>query len=95
MKQKEEFVRSFLEKEIKTLHPSIAIRGIGLIWGIDVSGFIDEAGAKRMSEICFENGLIIERAGRGDLVLKIMPPLTVTMEHLTAGRSIIKSSMRR
>ncbi|WP_374017629.1 diaminobutyrate--2-oxoglutarate transaminase [Paenibacillus thiaminolyticus] len=95
VKQKEEFVRSFLDKEIKPLHPSIAIRGLGLIWGIDVSGFTDEAGAKRMTEISFENGLIIERAGRGDRVLKIMPPLTVSMEHLAAGCDIIKSSMQQ
>lgn len=95
VKQKEEFVRSFLDKEIKPLHPSIAIRGLGLIWGIDVSGFTYEAGAKRMTEISFENGLIIERAGRGDCVLKIMPPLTVSMEHLAAGCDIIKSSMQQ
>ncbi|MBP1173186.1 hypothetical protein JOE49_000438 [Paenibacillus sp. PvR133] len=55
----------------------------------------DEAGAKRMTEISFENGLIIERAGRGDCVLKIMPPLTVSMEHLAAGCDIIKSSMQQ
>nr|WP_238808427.1 aminotransferase class III-fold pyridoxal phosphate-dependent enzyme [Paenibacillus sp. EKM212P] len=95
VKQKEEFVRSFFDKEIKPLHPSIAIRGLGLIWGIDVSGFTDEAGAKRMTEISFENGLIIERAGRGDRVLKIMPPLTVSMEHLATGCDIIKSSMQQ
>lgn len=62
VKQKEEFVRSFLDQEIKPLHPSIAIRGLGLIWGIDVSGFMDEAGAKRVTDISFDNGLIIERA---------------------------------
>lgn len=95
VKKKEEFVRSFLDKEIKPLHPSIAIRGLGLIWGIDVSGFTDEAGAKRMTEISFKNGLIIERAGRGDHVLKIMPPLTVSMEHLAAGCDIIKSSIQQ
>ncbi|WKL05010.1 aminotransferase class III-fold pyridoxal phosphate-dependent enzyme [Paenibacillus amylolyticus] len=95
VKQKEEFVRSFLDQEIKPLHPSIAIRGLGLIWGIDVSGFMDEAGAKRVTDISFDNGLIIERAGRGDCVLKIMPPLTVSMEHLAAGCDIIKSSMQQ
>ena len=88
-------MRSFLDQEIKPLHPSIAIRGLGLIWGIDVSGFMDEAGVKRVTDISFENGLIIERAGRGDCVLKIMPPLTVSMEHLAAGCDIIKSSMQR
>ena len=62
VKQKEEYVRSFLDQEIKPLHPSIAIRGLGLIWGIDVSGFMDEAGAKRVTDISFENGLIIEEA---------------------------------
>lgn len=78
-----------------TSSKSIAIRGLGLIWGIDVSGFTDEAGAKRMTEISFENGPIIERADRGDRVLKIMPPLTVSMEHLAAGCDIIKSSMQQ
>ncbi|WP_159884980.1 diaminobutyrate--2-oxoglutarate transaminase [Paenibacillus puerhi] len=90
---KEAYVKEFLEKEIKPLHPDITIRGLGLIWGIDVSGFADEAKAKQIAARCFENGLVIERAGRNDTVIKLMPPLTVSMENLKTGCEIIKHSM--
>ncbi|WP_281887487.1 diaminobutyrate--2-oxoglutarate transaminase [Paenibacillus sp. YYML68] len=94
VKEKEAFVQHYLETEIKPLHPDITIRGLGLIWGIDVSAFADEEKAGRMTKLCFENGLIIERAGRNDTVLKIMPPLTISMKHLKDGCDIIRSSMQ-
>ncbi|WP_055108696.1 diaminobutyrate--2-oxoglutarate transaminase [Paenibacillus ihumii] len=95
VQQKEEFVRSFLINEIMPLHQNIDVRGMGLIWGIDVSGFADERRAALISSKCFENGLIIERAGRNDTVLKIMPPLTISLESLEAGCLILKSALQQ
>ncbi|MEC0236343.1 diaminobutyrate--2-oxoglutarate transaminase [Paenibacillus kribbensis] len=92
VKEKEAFVQQFLREHIQTIDPLIAIRGLGLIWGIDVS-HLGEAFAKEVAALCFENGLIIERAGRNDTVIKIMPALTISLENLRKGCNIIKESM--
>ena len=42
---------------------------------------------------CFEKGLVIELAGRGDSVLKILPALTIDKETLVKGLNIIKESI--
>lgn len=49
-------------------------RGQGLIWGIDLAQCGGPAVAKTMGQDCFTNGLIIERAGRADTVLKMLLP---------------------
>lgn len=92
VKEKEAFVQQFLREHIQKMDPLIEIRGLGLIWGIDVT-HLGEAFAKEVATLCFSKGLIIERAGRNDTVLKIMPALTISMENLSKGCNIIKESM--
>ncbi|MCV9952191.1 diaminobutyrate--2-oxoglutarate transaminase [Paenibacillus sp. BT-177] len=92
VKEKEAFVQQFLREHIQKIDPLIEIRGLGLIWGIDVT-HLGEAFAKEVATLCFSKGLIIERAGRNDTVLKIMPALTISMENLSKGCNIIKESM--
>ncbi len=93
--RKSELINQYLNKYIKPLNPGIGIRGIGMIWGIDFSD-IDSTGelTHTIASKCFENGLIIERAGRHDTVLKIMPALTIEDDVLKKGLDIIKSSIR-
>ena len=43
---------------------------------------------------CFRRGLVIERSGRNDCVLKLMPALTITEEELAEGLEIIRESMK-
>ncbi|MCP3797218.1 diaminobutyrate--2-oxoglutarate transaminase [Paenibacillus sp. CH40] len=92
VKEKEAFVQQFLREHIQSIDPLIEIRGMGLIWGIDVS-HLGEAFAKEVASLCFSRGLIIERAGRNDTVIKIMPALTISLENLRKGCEIIKESM--
>ncbi|MGQ3481850.1 diaminobutyrate--2-oxoglutarate transaminase [Paenibacillus sp. TY11] len=92
VKEKEAFVQQFLREHIQTMDPLIEIRGMGLIWGIDVS-HLGEVFAKEVASLCFSRGLIIERAGRNDTVIKIMPALTISLENLHKGCNIIKESM--
>ncbi|OMF39315.1 diaminobutyrate--2-oxoglutarate transaminase [Paenibacillus peoriae] len=92
VKEKEAFVQQFLREHIQSIDPLIEIRGMGLIWGIDVS-HLGEAFAKEVATLCFSRGLIIERAGRNDTVIKIMPALTISLENLRKGCDIIKESM--
>ena len=90
VKKKGEFVKKYVEEIVLPLDSRITLRGVGLLWGIDFAG-IDASGdlSHRIADKCFEKGLIIERAGRHDSVLKIMPPLTITEEELKEGIDII------
>jgi diaminobutyrate-2-oxoglutarate transaminase len=89
--ERETLVETFLTKHIKPLVPDAEIRGIGLIWGIDVH---DGAKAKAICDRCFEKGLIIERAGRKDAVVKIMPSLVIPKDQLTQGLEIIAEAIK-
>ena len=86
------------EKKIKlTLAKGVArtrkdhretVRGLGLIWGIDLSGCTGVT-ASRISQACFARGLVIETCGRHDDVLKILPPLTISRLNLELGLGLI------
>ncbi len=86
-KRKGQIVEKFLNEEIKPLGKDFEIRGIGLIWGIETH---NEALAKEISKKCFEAGLIVERAGRENSVVKVMPPLVIEDETLNKGLEILK-----
>ncbi|WP_371915977.1 diaminobutyrate--2-oxoglutarate transaminase [Paenibacillus sp. P3E] len=92
--QKGAIIENFLRNEIKPLIPEVDIRGIGLIWGIDFGGCADPMSAERVAKACFQAGLIIERVGRNDTVLKIMPPLMIEQDLLLQGCEIIKQTIR-
>lgn len=92
VKEHERVIADFLQNEIITLDPRLAVRGLGMIWGIDFSG-IDASLSKIAMQACVENHLILERAGRNDCVLKIMPPLTIETDILLEGLQIIKESV--
>ena len=63
-----------------------------MIWGIDLVNFGGASLAKNITDRCFELGLIIERVGRNDTVIKILPPLTIELSTLQTGCSIIKEA---
>ena len=91
--RKGKIVKDFLSNEILTIDNRIKVRGIGLIWGVDFSGF-DEDITKPLIAACFKNGLIIERVGRENNVLKIMPPLVIEDTILIKGLEIIRDSLK-
>lgn len=68
------------------------VRGRGLIQGIE---FDDPNLATHISQMCFEQGLLVETAGPNDEVLKILPPLTITEEELSWGMQVITQSSTR
>lgn len=92
VKVKESFLQKFLIDKIVSISEKINIRGIGLIWGIDIANFGDTSLAKKITSRCFELGLIIEKVGRNNTVIKILPPLTIEMPTLEKGCSIIKQA---
>ncbi len=84
----------FIEKEILSLDERLKLRGLGLIIGIDFSKIDIENITKKIAQGCFYKGLIIERAGRKDAVLKLLPPLVITDEELLKGLNIIKEVIK-
>ncbi|MBE7060495.1 MAG: diaminobutyrate--2-oxoglutarate transaminase [Ruminococcaceae bacterium] len=90
VKSKARIIEDYIKTEICPIHKDLKYRGIGMLWGIDFSD-IDSTLALKIVHKAFDNGLIVEVAGRKDSVLKIMPPLTVEESILIEGLSIIKS----
>lgn len=93
VRRKGELVAKFLHDEILPLDARINDRGIGLLWGIDFSAFGKDM-TKPLIAACFRNGLIVERVGRENNVLKLMPPLVIEDALLYRGLGILKKSIQ-
>lgn len=92
VKVKESFLKDFLINKLASIYGKIKIRGLGLIWGIDIANYEDDNLAKKITSRCFDLGLIIEKVGRNDNVIKILPPLTIETPLLEKGCSIIQQA---
>ena len=93
VQRKAQIVENYLIENILPLDSRISYRGIGLIWGVDFSG-LDKDITKPLIAACFKNGLIVERVGRDNNVLKLMPPLVIEDELLYKGLDILKNSLK-
>ncbi|MCP9986115.1 diaminobutyrate--2-oxoglutarate transaminase [Streptomyces sudanensis] len=67
-----------------------ARRGRGLVWGLV---FREPHVARQVADAAFARGLLVETAGSGDEVVKLMPPLTSTDEELAEGLDILRESV--
>jgi diaminobutyrate-2-oxoglutarate transaminase len=78
-------------QQLADAHPHLAtqVRGRGMFYGLLIN---DPEKAGLITRTCFENGLIIERAGMEDEVVKLLPPLTISDEDLQAGLTILKQA---
>lgn len=85
-------IERHLRDRVLPLDPRLAMRGKGLIWGLDGSA-VSPTLAERVSARCFERGLVIETAGRRDGVLKFLPPLTIEMPLLERGLAIVEQAV--
>ncbi|NEW06652.1 diaminobutyrate--2-oxoglutarate transaminase [Paenibacillus sp. SYP-B3998] len=92
--KKEQFVKRFLNEHIATLSKDIHVRGMGLLWGVDVSECKHSNISKEIAMRCYELGLVLERVGRQDAVIKIMPPLTISIEELEQGCKILQQAVQ-
>jgi diaminobutyrate-2-oxoglutarate transaminase len=87
-------VRQCLENELRPLHEGLEVRGIGLIWALDFARAGGPEVARRVAQRCFQSGLIIERCGRDDTAMKIMPPLTIDLPTLRRGLDLLVAAAR-
>lgn len=90
--RKSVIVEKYIKNEICVLNKDIQYRGMGLIWGIDF-GLINPQLAEAVIHKGFENGIILEMAGRKNSVVKLMPPLTIEDEVLLEGLRQVRKSI--
>ncbi|MCR4563927.1 MAG: aspartate aminotransferase family protein [Clostridiales bacterium] len=83
-----EIIEKYLKENLG--HLGFEIRGIGCIWGIDMK---KSELSQAVVNYCFAHNLILERAGRDNGVVKLMPALTVTKEELLKGLEIVKNGV--
>ncbi len=82
----------YLKENVETLSDAIDVRGLGLLYGIDCH---DTRLSKAVVAECFKNGLIIERTGRNDEVVKFLPPLIIPEEDMMAGLKILRDAVAK
>ena len=92
VRRKGKIIEDFLRKEIAPMDERIEIRGIGMLWGVEL-GRVDPRLALEAVHAAFDRKLICEVAGRRDGVLKLMPPLTIEDGVLMEGLEIVKESL--
>lgn len=93
VREKEAQTVEFIRSRLLPMDSRLQHRGIGLIQGVDFSGIGDVCGD--VAAECFRRGLIIERSGKNDCVLKLMPALTIRPEELQQGLEIIEAAMKQ
>lgn len=96
VERKSNLVETIFINELKHLHEKIKFRGKGLIWGIDfIDIFPDSNKVIEIRNECFNDGLLIECAGRNSSVLKLLPPLTTEDNHLIEGCNILINAIKK
>lgn len=81
-----------LEAQLRAIvaaRPKLTLRGRGFIWAIDFTEAGGPAAAAAAGRRAFEKGLLVERCGRDDVALKILPPITIDDEALLLGCAIL------
>ncbi len=93
VRERSPIIGKFMEEVIRPIDSRIETRGIGMLWGIDFGAFGGET-AKAVLDEAFRNGLIVERVGRGNAVIKVMPELLVPIETLEKGLQILANAVK-
>lgn len=91
--QKAKIIETFFAQEVVPISAAIEIRGKGFIWGVDFSGLGGGEFARLVMTKAFQSGLIVERVGRDNAVIKVMPELLISEETLKKGLEILRDAI--
>ena len=94
VRRKGEIIAEYLGK-VKEINESFDVRGIGFMWGVDCNKVKPDVVSRAIVKECFENGLIVERAGRNNDVVKLMPCLLADDETLKKGLDIFVNAVKK
>ncbi len=101
---------AWLKQQLQQLQQQFAclgqVRGRGLMLGIEIidpnqrpdtlgSYPADPLLSARLQRACFEQGLLLERGGRQGSVLRLLPPLTITLDELQIMLSKLTAALQR
>lgn len=86
VKRKGHVLKALLEEELLPLEKVVDIRGIGLMIGIEVT-----IPPSEVVEAMAQAGVVVLTAGHN--VVRLLPPLTLTVEQLKTGVAILKESL--
>nr|WP_295877514.1 diaminobutyrate--2-oxoglutarate transaminase [uncultured Chitinophaga sp.] len=89
---KSALIREKLESLPATSSHVKAVRGAGLIWGIE---FMEAGMAKEVSASLFRDGMLIETCGNKSHVLKLLPALTIPENELLTGLNMIVDNIQQ
>lgn len=90
-----EYMRTRL-RELETNHVA-AVRGKGLFIGaefVDSDGSPEKKLVKKVRKRCYENGVLVWKAGRNGNVLRLLPPLVTTKQQAETGMNIVCEAIR-
>jgi diaminobutyrate-2-oxoglutarate transaminase len=97
VRRRGEEVRAALSRLRQDLQIVSDVRGLGLMWGIDLSTR-DEAIGTRLAtlvqRLALERGLIVETGGRLNSVVRLLPPLNVSRDEISHGLEILEAALR-
>lgn len=94
VRRKSALIKEYLDK-VAAMDSRLEIRGIGFLWGVDCNKVKPDVISKGISRECFENGLICERAGRNNDVVKLMPCLLADEDTLREGLEIFVAAVKK
>ena len=94
VRRKSAIIKEYLDK-VAAMDSRLEIRGIGFLWGVDCTKVKPDVISKGISRTCFENGLICERAGRNNDVVKLMPCLLADEDTLREGMEIFVAAVQK
>lgn len=94
VREKSRIIKEYLDK-VASLNENIEVRGIGFMWGVDCNKVKPDIISKGIVKECFNNGLIVERAGRNNDVVKLMPSLLADEETLKKGLEIFLAASNK
>lgn len=75
--------------ELTALDAGIAVRGRGMVLGIDLTGAGGPQRAQHLQRYAFDHGVIVELCGRDDEVVKLLPPLNIDTHALNHGLGVL------
>ena len=80
-------------------HPGVReVRGLGLMWGIELTPPADGRTVTEVAEDvqirALRKGLIVELGGRNDCVVRMLPPLNVTAEVMDVALDILVDAVK-
>ncbi len=88
----ESTVRARLESWPERYDQVAAVRGRGLLWGIDLA---DRTAARRFTETAMSLGVLLLAGGPEGRVAQLVPPLVITEEQLTVALDLLEAALNR